>query len=194
MPARSSTSYSPALGNQGPHTNALPECPQLPGQQGLPRRVGWSQKPWRGSGTRSEHGGRASQPPPLGPFPQPQSSHVYQAPPLPTGRGGAGSDIRGPPHNHRCLPHPDPQRPSRDSLMAAETAEHRWVGPIWGTQAAGPQLWTSSPGTQLASPGLCPQGKQAEGWAAPLPALSSHLHPSFTLRRCQTTLPVSSSR
>ena len=102
--------------------------------------------------------------------------------------------IKGLSHNHWCLPHPDPQWPGRDSLLAAETAEHRWVGPIWGAQAAGPQLWTSSPGTQLASPGLCPQGKQAEGWAAPPPALSSHLHPSFTLRHCQTMLPASSSQ
>lgn len=189
----------PHLGKPGsPHKHAPWVPTAFQGSRGSHGRAGRSlealERVQHALRARGAPKGQGSQPPPPGPFPQPQSAHVYQAPPVPTGRGGAGSDIKGLSHNHRCLPHPDPQWPGRDSLLAAETAEHRWVGPIWGAQAAGPQLWTSSPGTQLASPGLCPQGKQAEGWAAPPPALSSHLHPSFTLRHCQTMLPASSSQ
>lgn len=191
-PSRKPTGDSPEQHVARPRLGK-PGSPHKPfqGSMGSHGRDGRSLEALRAQGAPK---GRGSQPPPPRPFPQPQSSLAYRTPPVPMGRGGAGSDISG--DHHVAIgvfptQTPDgwagtacwqlrPQSAGGRGLSGA----HRQRGPSSGPVALAPG-WHRQ--------GSAPQGEQAGGWAAPLPALSSHLHPSFTLRRHQSTLPASSS-
>lgn len=163
----------------------------FPGQHGLPWRDGKSLEALRAQGAPK---GRGSQPPPPRPFPQPQSSLAYRTPPVPTGRGGAGSDISG--DRHAAIGVFPTQTPDGWAGRACWQLRPQSAGG-WGLSGAHRQRGPSSGPVALAPgwhrQGSAPQGEQAGGWAAPLPALSSHMHLSFTLRRHQSTLPASSS-
>lgn len=152
----------------------------FPGQHGLP----W--EGWQEPGSPPSTGG-AQGPgvPATTPATLPTAPELTSLPNTACPYGAWGCrlrHLRGPSRGHRCLPHPDPRRLGRDSLLAAEATERRRAGPIWGAQAAGPQLWASSPGTRLASPGLCPTGRA--GWglgstpSCPLLPFAPKFHPA----------------
>ena len=176
MPAWSGTSHGPASVNQGPHTSTLPGCPHVSRAAGAPTGgLARAWIPWRETSTRSEH--RAGCPRVRGPSRHPRDpsdsprAHTLTerslSPPL--GRGGAGSDISGDRHTAiGVFPTQTPNGPARTACWQLRPQSTGWVWLIWGTQAAGPQLCASSPGTQRAWPALCPKGGQAGGWAAPL--------------------------
>ena len=101
----------PHLGKPGsPHKHAPWVPTAFQGSRGSHGRAGRSlealERVRHALRARGAPKGQGSQPPPPGPFPQPQSAHVYQALPVPTGRGGAGSDIKGlshsPPPSRGC--------------------------------------------------------------------------------------------
>lgn len=167
--AQAPTPHGPTLGNQGPHTN-------LPGQHGLHGGMAGAWKPSERRGAWAV----PQQPPPPRPFPQPQSSLAYRTPPVPTGRGGAGPTSQGTAsRGHRCLPHPDPRRLGWEPAGNG-AAERRRVGSIWGAQAAGPQLWASPAPAAGIARALLHRASRL-GLGSTLPALSSHMHLSFTL-------------